>query len=117
MLLLNQLQRLKMTKVVNLNFEKYDVYIGRPGHGKDGYFGNKHPVDRYCPICKKIHTRAEAIAAFKVDFYSRIENDKQYKQRILALKDKVLGCFCKPGKCHGDIIAEFLNKDDKENKT
>lgn len=105
-----------MTKVVNLKFEPYEVYIGRAGHGKDGYFGNPHPVDRYCSLCRTIHNRTEAIAAFKVDFYSRIEHDSQYKQRILALKDKTLGCFCKPGKCHGDIIVEYL-ENDKENQT
>ena len=29
-----------MTKVVNLYKEPYEVYIGRSGKGKDGYFGN-----------------------------------------------------------------------------
>lgn len=27
------------------------------------------------------------------------------------LKDKVLVCWCKPKKCHGDIYAEFLNRE------
>ena len=30
------------TKIVNIKSGKpYDIYIGRSGHGKDGYYGNK----------------------------------------------------------------------------
>ena len=27
----------------------------------------------------------------------------------IELKDKVLGCWCKPEKCHGDILAEIAH--------
>ena len=27
--------------------------------------------------------------------------------RLPELKDKTLGCWCKPEKCHGDVLAEF----------
>lgn len=26
------------------------------------------------------------------------------------LKGKVLGCFCKPKACHGDVLADLVNK-------
>ena len=26
------------------------------------------------------------------------------------LKDKVLGCWCKPLSCHGDILVELIKK-------
>jgi hypothetical protein len=26
------------------------------------------------------------------------------------LKGKVLGCFCKPKECHGDILVELVEK-------
>lgn len=32
------------TKVVNIYKDKFDVYIGRPGKGNDGYFGNPFPL-------------------------------------------------------------------------
>lgn len=100
-----------MTKVVNIYKEKYDIYIGRAGKGQTGYFGNPHPVG-FCKICNCTHARAEAIAEYKKDFYKRIESDAEFKQKILELKDKTLGCFCKPSNaCHGDIIAEYLNKE------
>ena len=98
------------TKVVNLKLENYDVYIGRSGHGQDGYFGNLHFVRGICPICKIEHNRDQAIAAFKKDFYRRIMCDSEYLKRVIELKGKKLGCFCKPAyACHGDIIAEFVN--------
>lgn len=104
-----------MTKVINIKSgEPYDVYIGRSGHGKDGYFGNPHTLGGvYCPECKSYHDRRCAIAAFKKDFYERIEIDDVFKQKVLDLRDKTLGCFCKQPHieiaCHGDIYVEYLN--------
>jgi len=28
--------------------------------------------------------------------------------RLISEKKIVLGCFCKPQKCHGEVIAEIL---------
>lgn len=100
-----------MTKVVNIKTDKYDVYCGRAGHGFDGYFGNPHKIG-YCNqiTCFCNHNREEALEAYKLDFNYRIKYDPQFFVRILELKGKTLGCFCKPLPCHCDIIAEFLNK-------
>ena len=35
-----------MTTVVNIRTHEYDVYIGRAGHGRSGYFGNPFSVSR-----------------------------------------------------------------------
>jgi len=43
-------------------------------------------------------------------FYDRIENDPEFLDEVLLLKDKVLGCYCAPLSCHGEIIKEFLDK-------
>lgn len=91
-----------MTKVVNLYKDKYDVYIGRPGKGKEGYFGNPFAL-------KPNETRDATIARYKEYFDNRILNDPEFKERVLELKDKTLGCFCKPHACHGDIIDDYLN--------
>lgn len=98
-----------MTKIVNLYKEAYDIYIGRAGKGKEGYFGNPHPIG-YCPICKTQHDRVSSIASFKKDFLKRIENDAEFKGRVESLRDKTLGCFCKPNDCHGDVYKEYLDK-------
>jgi hypothetical protein len=39
-----------------------------------------------------------------------IENNEQLKNRLCELKGKTLGCWCKPNKCHGDILCELINK-------
>lgn len=91
-----------MTTVVNIYKNQYDIYIGRAGHGKDGYFGNPF-------ILKRGETRGNTLKLYKEYFDNRIITDPQFKQRILQLKNKTLGCFCKPYPCHGDIIAQYLN--------
>lgn len=88
------------TRIVNLRKEKYDVYIGRPSQ-----FGNPFEIGRD-------GTRSEVIEKYKVWFYERLENP-QYKNQVLQLKGKTLGCFCKPSACHGDIIVDYLDKEDK----
>lgn len=91
-----------VTTVVNIRKEPYDQYIGRAGRGEDGYFGN--PV-RLNPGEQKGST----IERYRKYFYARLANDPEFKRRIHALKGLVLGCFCKPLDCHGDIIAAYLN--------
>jgi hypothetical protein len=91
-----------MCKVVNLFKEPYDVYIGRAGKGQNGYFGNPFSL-------KKGEDRGATIERYKEYFYNRIETDSEFKSRILELKNKTLGCFCKPNACHGDVIKEYLD--------
>ena len=85
-----------MTKVVNKYREAYDVYIGRPS-----IFGN--------PFSVKEYGREGCIEKYKEYFYKRIKEDVKFKEEVLKLKDKVLGCFCKPLACHGDVIKEYLD--------
>ncbi len=97
-----------MCKVINIRDRKSgDVYIGRKGHGEDGYFGNPHPIG-WCSICKVHHDRAGCIAAFKRMFWKRIHEDAEYLRRVRELKDKRLVCFCKPEACHGDVIVDWF---------
>ena len=91
------------TKVINIKHGHLcDVYIGRAGKGESGYFGNPFRL-------KPNEDRGSTLIRYKEYFYKRLESDSEFKQRILALKDKTLGCFCKPHACHGDIIAEYLD--------
>jgi hypothetical protein len=94
------------TRVVNIKRgEPYDQYIGRVGHGQDGYFGN--------PITNEDRrlSKAEVIEAFRVYFYRRLETDSEFKQRVLELKGKTLGCFCSNKReCHGTVIVEYLEQ-------
>lgn len=91
------------TRVVNLRTDDYDVYIGRAGHGHDGYFGN--PIRR-----GPDEPRGSTLVKYEAYFLKRVEADDEFRRRVLALKGKRLGCFCKPKRaCHGDIIAKWLD--------
>ena len=89
------------TTVVNITYDICDVYIGRSKISDVGYFGNPFP------ICKL--TRGEVLWHYNEWFIRRVRDDKEFRRRILELKGKRLGCFCKPEACHGDIIAKYLD--------
>ena len=88
-------------KVVHCKKEKYDVYIGRGSK-----WGN--------PFSHKKGTQAKFVVG------SREEAIEKYREYILSqqdlidslpeLKDKVLGCWCAPKSCHGDVLIELVNK-------
>ncbi len=85
-----------MNKVVNKFAEPFDVYIGRPT-----IFGNPFKISD--------SSRQEAISKYKDYFNNRIKNDKFFKDCIEQLQGKILGCYCKPQDCHGDVIVEYLD--------
>ena len=87
-----------MTRVVNLRKEAFEVYIGRAGKGEDGYFGNPYRGDR-----------EQAVEQFRAYFLRRVARDPVFRARVLELRGKTLGCFCKPLACHGDVIVEWLD--------
>lgn len=89
------------TTIVNIRLNKYDTYVGREGHGRDGYFGNPFSVI-------KDGGRERAIALYREYFLQRLRVDPEFAARVEGLKGKRLGCFCAPKKCHGDVIVEYL---------
>jgi hypothetical protein len=108
------------TKIVNISTEECDEYIGRGTKyrthmlaegikcGEKGWLGNPHPIG-WCDICLEYHNRVECIEKFKIDFYQKIETNKEFKNSVAMLKGKRLGCYCKPDECHGDIIKEWID--------
>jgi hypothetical protein len=94
------------TTVVNLYKEPYDVYVGRAGKGKDGYFGNPVNAGRVCPQCSNVHEAGgDTLLCYSKILKDRIANDAEFKERVKNLHGKRLGCFCKPKRCHGDFLA------------
>lgn len=91
-----------MTVVVNIKKTKRcDVYIGR-----GSIYGNPF-------IIGKDGIRKDVISKYRDWFYNKLK-DKRFCDNVLALKDKSIGCYCKPDDCHGDVIAEYLNGLDKK---
>ncbi len=97
-----------MEVVVHCKKERFDVYIGRPSK-----WGNPftHIKDK--------ETKAEFVVA------SREEAISKYREWILTqpallkdlheLKDKILGCWCRPKSCHGDVLIELIEEQQNEN--
>lgn len=82
-------------KVVHCKRDEFDVYIGRPGPwgnpfhiGTDGT--REEVVEKYAAW---VLTQPELLATIKDE-----------------LKGKVLGCWCSPKLCHGDILMEIANE-------
>ena len=103
------------TRVVNLYKETYEVYIGRPGRGQDGHLGNPIVTGEVCLVCYKTHTeKGDTLPCYKVYLEARAAADESFRTRLINLKGRVLGCFCKPKPCHGDIIVDYLENNTKD---
>src|SRR6185312_8586068 len=51
-----------------------------------------------------VKTREEAIAKYR----EWILTQPDLLKRLRELEGKVLGCYCKPKACHGDVLIELL---------
>jgi len=81
-------------KVVHCKKEEYDVYIGRGSK-----WGNPF-------IIGKDGTREEVIEKYRDYILSK----KSLLVCLPELKDKILGCWCSPKPCHGDILIELVKE-------
>jgi len=89
------------TKVVHCKKEKYDVYIGRPSIWGNPFSWKEGTLAKY--QCKD---REDSLRLYKEYALSNPE----IMRRLPELKEKVLGCWCKPLACHGDILAELIEE-------
>lgn len=88
--------------VVHCRKDKYDVYIGRPS-----IWGNPFSHLNQTTAEFRVSSREEAIKKYK-DFL--LYNPELVELAKKKLKGKVLGCWCKPKACHGDILALIANE-------
>lgn len=78
------------TTVVHCKKSSYDVYIGRPVK-----WGNPF----------KFGTREQNIARYE----TWIKTQPELMSALHELKGKVLGCWCAPKACHGDVLARLAD--------
>lgn len=90
-----------MTRVVNCNKEPYDVYIGRPSIWGNPY---THIADKNTLAEFIVGSREEAVAKYK----EYILNNEELLSHLDELDGKVLGCWCYPKTCHGDVLLELI---------
>ena len=91
------------TKVVNIKYSDYDVYIGRPSK-----WGNPWSISRY-------FSREAVCSLHKRWLRGLIEAPNGQKpptreEIISELKGKRLGCHCFPCQCHGDAYVEICEE-------
>lgn len=88
--------------VVHCQRDPYDVYIGRPS--KWGNPFSHLPVEKMsAPF--PVTTRQESIEAYA----HWVQTQPALMAALPELRGKVLGCWCKPKACHGDVLAELAN--------
>lgn len=78
--------------VVHCKKDNYDVYIGRPSK-----WGNPFTIG-------KDGNREEVIEKYR----EYLLNNEELMNALPELKGKVLGCWCSPKKCHGEVLLDLL---------
>jgi hypothetical protein len=91
------------TRVVNKYIESFDVYIGR-----GSIWGNPFVMGRD-------GDRDEVIEKYELWLLGHISAPGNPEKPTLTkakqeLKGRVLGCFCKPKNCHGDVLVKILER-------
>lgn len=79
-------------KVVHVKKDDYDVYIGRPSK-----WGNPFSIG-------KDGTRKEVIEKYE----KYVVTNKKLMNDLHELEGKILGCWCKPKACHGDVLVKLI---------
>jgi hypothetical protein len=80
------------SRVVNCRKFPYDVFIGRPSK-----WGNPFKIGRDGSREEVIHKYEEWL------------HDTYLVTDLPELRGKILGCFCAPLGCHGDVLARLAN--------
>lgn len=91
------MKEMRATRVVHYKKEKCDVYIGRPSK-----WGNPFEIGRD-------GSREEVIQKYR----EWVKGQPRLMGALGELKGKVLGCWCSPKPCHGDVLAELAEKEGK----
>lgn len=91
----------KYAVVVNSTKQKYDVYIGRPSK-----WGNPYTHKRNAIAKMRVGSRKIAIQKYREYILTRPD----LLADLHELKGKVLGCWCKPGACHGDVLIQLMQE-------
>lgn len=90
------------SSVVNIKTTKlYDVYIGR-----GSIWGNQWSHKKGTQAKYVVATREEAIQKYE----EWIRGQPELLERLGELEDRILGCYCKPLGCHGDVLIKLIEE-------
>ena len=88
-------------RVVHIDRELCDVYVGRPSK-----WGNPFSHAVGTAAVRRVPTRHLAIESYWAWLLAQPELVARARAE---LRGKVLGCWCHPQPCHGDVLAEIAN--------
>jgi hypothetical protein len=91
-------------RVVNRRREKETVYIGRGSK-----WGNPYAPDFMrgrCAAGTKYLPPDEVLPAYE-DY---VRASPELMAALPELRGQVLGCYCKPKPCHGDVLVKLLEE-------
>lgn len=89
-----------------------NVYIGRRGVvfiDKKRYpldssvFANPYKVGKH-------GTRDEVINKYEIYIHDRISKEPETMKELLNLEGKILGCWCSPEPCHGNVLLRLIKE-------
>lgn len=93
-------------RVVNVRDRKarYEVYVGRgfcPRTRTPGKFGNPFAFETHGVDAMRLY----------LDYVSELLRAPAglFARAVQQLKGKVLGCWCAPGPCHGEVLARLAD--------
>lgn len=86
--------------VVHCKRSEFDVYVGRKRHGIG--WGNPYPVSEFGVDAMRLYLDCLAERPWLVERARR------------QLAGKILGCWCAPGPCHGDVLARLADGEELE---
>lgn len=91
-----------MTRVVHCKRESFDVYIGRPSP-----WGN--PFSHLAASAARFRVATREASITEYERWLRARPDLVERART-ELRGRVLGCWCKPLACHGDVLARVADE-------
>lgn len=83
------------------------VYIGR----ENNYYGFEESIF-HNPYREDEYGREKCIRLFGKYFHERLDEDSEFQEAVKELQGKTLGCWCKPKDCHGDVIRDYIYRND-----
>lgn len=90
-----------MTLVVHCQRSKFDVYIGRPSKWGNPFTHKPGTLAKF-----KVATRQEAIEKYE----AWLHEQPHLMAALGELKGRVLGCWCRPDGCHGDVLVRLAEE-------
>jgi hypothetical protein len=85
-------------RVVHCKRKPFDVYIGRPGK-----WGNPFVIG-------KDGSREEVIRKYE----DWLQTQPDLLAALPELRGKVLGCWCSPHPCHGDVLVRLADQPEEQ---